>query len=164
MKIKKPDCKNWQDIGSDRCGDCSIGVYQRPSHGVCWFQCEKREALTNEPTPEIIQDEPPKDQSTIVQAFRRASDGAVGLAKVLFGVGLASDDVVKARLEICEACEDAVPCVHNSETKCCGPLTSIFGGGENCGCIITKKTKIKTGKCPKDKWGPCDEQSGKELA
>jgi len=50
---------------------------------------------------------------------------------------IASDDVVKDRLDICMSCEYLI--TYTNQCK-------------KCGCFINLKTKIKNAKCPIDKW------------
>ncbi len=52
------------------------------------------------------------------------------------------------RMETCKACEHYV-----ATTMSCGPLvTEAFTDSKLCGCYMPAKTKLRTMKCPLDKW------------
>lgn len=53
-----------------------------------------------------------------------------------------------SRMDICRVCEHFV-----ATTQSCGPLvTEAFTDSPLCGCHMPTKTRLKTAKCPLDKW------------
>jgi len=50
---------------------------------------------------------------------------------------IASDDIVSARLNLCEVCEFYI----KDQSRC-----------KKCGCFMKAKTKMLVAKCPVDKW------------
>lgn len=50
---------------------------------------------------------------------------------------ISDEDLTKSRLDICNSCENLY-----QPTKSC----------KKCGCFVIAKTKLKTQKCPINKW------------
>jgi hypothetical protein len=71
-------------------------------------------------------------------------DGAKGLAKAAFRIDRADPQHVQERNALCQACPEARKCSKNATRKCfCGV----------CDCFLPAKLRIKSEKCPLDKWG-----------
>ncbi len=73
----------------------------------------------------------------------RTAKGAIGLARSVLGVGLASPRQIEQRLAICRACPEAVPCVHNTRQVCKCDI---------CHCWLRHKTRLKRERCPLGQW------------
>lgn len=88
------------------------------------------------------------------QAARRVSHGLLGLAKSLLGIDPAPETVIRARLEVCGACDQNVKCIGATEVRCCGRLLDVLDptAVDRCGCVITQKVKVAGEKCPLGKW------------
>lgn len=69
--------------------------------------------------------------------------GAKQIVKAHAGVGLAPDDTVEFRRDICRACDKAKPCSRRLERKC---VCSA------CGCRLAEKTVMADESCPLNKW------------
>lgn len=87
----------------------------------------------------------------VAESARRVARGAVGLAKVSAGVGLADAETIQERLSICDGCEVSTPQDKHVEKRACGKLFKE-GASPSCGCWLSKKTKVKSEKCPQGKW------------
>ena len=68
--------------------------------------------------------------------------GAKGLSKYHLGVGVADEEEINKRKEICKNCE----LIKNKTDDLKGSKCSA------CGCLIRAKTALKNEKCPKGKW------------
>ena len=77
--------------------------------------------------------------------FRRLARGVPGLLKSELGIGMAPDEVVERRKELCLACE------HHD-----------FGVCNECGCYLKAKTAIASESCPIGKWVAVEVKSGNE--
>jgi hypothetical protein len=87
------------------------------------------------------------------EAAKRIAGGVKGLAEDALGANVAAEDVIVARLAICEGCENRQPCYGDSSAMCCGRLTDVLKPQKpTCGCILSKKTKRKNERCPINKW------------
>jgi hypothetical protein len=62
-------------------------------------------------------------------------NGIIGLAKNIFGVDQASQQLVTDRLKICNQCDLK-----------CGARCAM------CGCYIFLKAKLESEECPIEKW------------
>jgi len=67
--------------------------------------------------------------------LRRLARGVPGLLKSELGIGMAPDEVIQRRKELCLACE------HHD-----------FGVCNECGCYLKAKTAIASEACPLNKW------------
>lgn len=79
---------------------------------------------------------------------RRLSAGQVlhggkQIAKSISGVGLASEEVIEQRRQICRTCDKAIACTKNIKKFCIC---------EKCGCRLFHKTRMKDEACPLGKW------------
>ena len=68
--------------------------------------------------------------------------GAKGLSKYHMGVGLASEDVVNDRKNVCLSCKY----IKNPKPDLKGSKCKL------CGCLIRAKTALRQETCPKNKW------------
>jgi len=69
--------------------------------------------------------------------------GTLGLTRSLLGLKLLSQGAIKQRLEICRACDQSVPCRHNSSQVCrCNA----------CGCWLKHKARLRGESCPQNRW------------
>ncbi len=77
------------------------------------------------------------------KAVDKVINGAVGIAKSVTGVGVATEAEVEGRRVICRQCEHAIPCNNNNGKKCvCA----------KCGCRLKHKTRVASESCPLGKW------------
>lgn len=76
--------------------------------------------------------------SGVKSLFKAAKNAATGVDQV------ASEEVIKARLELCNRCPKLLL------TRQCG----------ECLCFVDLKTKLKQEKCPLDKWKEEGEENG----
>lgn len=67
-----------------------------------------------------------------------------GILKTVSGVGIANDDTIKKRRDICRNCE------FSTKHKDMG-LTNV-SLCKKCLCIVALKTRIDTEKCPLNLW------------
>lgn len=87
------------------------------------------------------------------QAARRISHGLVGLAKSLLGIDPAPEEVIQARRVVCWACDENVKCIGATEARCCGKLLDVVNVTKpTCGCVLSRKIRVASEKCPLDKW------------
>jgi len=79
------------------------------------------------------------DLEPVKMGVRELAQGAIGKLKSISGIGIAPQDVIDMRLEIC------TPCEHRSMKHC-----SI------CHCPISDKTRIASESCPAGFWDRVD--------
>ena len=80
-----------------------------------------------------------KNLDPVKMGVRELAQGAIGKLKSISGIGIATQDVIDMRLEIC------TPCEHRS-MKNCGI----------CHCPIKDKTRIASESCPAGFWDSVD--------
>ena len=80
-----------------------------------------------------------KNLEPVKMGVREYAQGAVGKLKSISGIGIAPQDVIDMRLEIC------TPCEHRS-MKNCGI----------CHCPIKDKTRLANSECPAGFWNKVD--------
>lgn len=140
-------CKHFEECGVVGGGCCKIGEWQKPTYGVCLQLCEKNTHPEDEKNTKKILDvlrkrtkdcntcgnkkKKKKEKTTFVDVVK----GGAKLLKSELNIGVVGDDIFEKRKSLCLACE------HYDFGKC-----------EKCGCFCGAKAKLKTEKCPLNKW------------
>ena len=87
------------------------------------------------------------------EAAKRVSHGIWGLTKSVLKINRAAEQIIAARTDICEKCDENVPCWKGSSARCCGQLINVLKPGKGtCGCKINNKVSVATESCPLNKW------------
>jgi hypothetical protein len=112
------------------------------------FTAEELQATTDKIEEERRQLQKPR--VSWPQAMQRIARGVAGLAKATLGIDASQNEVVLARLQICEPCEHSRPQARPVKDRQCGHLFDTTG--KTCGCWIGKKTMVAGEQCPLSKW------------
>jgi len=142
------ECKYWEDCGVGFGGCCSVGVFNRPSFGVCNNACKYNTAnKEHEPIEGFTKistesgKKPPLHKRIIgnVMAYIEAEAS-------LANYGELDDEQFNARIELCLSCDELKQTY--DKVGHCGA----------CGCGISKrasltvKGRMPLSTCPKNKW------------
>lgn len=69
--------------------------------------------------------------------------GAIGVSKATLRIDRADDETVKARRDICRACEHAE--MRRGKLR-------LLSQCDACGCFISAKTSLASERCPDARW------------
>jgi hypothetical protein len=111
---------------------CGLGLNGgRPSLGVC-RGCDKRQPIDSDRPAVLVEVNVGKRQAGMMS---KIAHGAVGIAKAVTGTGGASDETIKARTAICNACPKAQLAAGAMQrcTLCgCATWAKVRNAGEQC--------------------------------
>jgi hypothetical protein len=86
-------------------------------------------------------------------AAKRIVAGAVGWVKASFGIDAAEQQVIDARLEICDQCEHSLPKDKEVINRKCGKLMDVLKpDSPTCGCWLKQKVVGAQTSCPILHW------------
>lgn len=98
-----------------------------------------------------IKTPPPSPRGGIVRGVIHA---AASVAKTSLGIDRASDEQIKARLDVCRACPGGHAIYRRDKLHTCGPMLQSMrdAGRGTCGCILRGKARDPAEDCPFGWW------------
>ena len=124
------ECKHWEDCGLGDGGCCKIGIYEKPSFGVCLEICEHNTSKNQSGLKKVV--------SKVKQYIRAESS--------LANEGEVDEGVYNHRIETCKSC-DKLKHTYDEVGHC-----GACGCGQGRRAALTVKCKMPKATCPENKW------------